>query len=400
MSDGQLLECFLERQDEAAFEALVRLHGPMVLGICRRLLENQNDAEDAFQATFLVLVRKAASVAPREMVGNWLYGVAYRTALKARAATAKRRKNERQVTEMPEREAVQEDDVWRDLQPLLDRELNRLPDKYRVPIVLCDLEGKTHKEAAGQLGWPEGTLSVRLMRARTTLARRLARHGLKLSVGTLAIELSHHGASACVPTSVVFSTVKAATSFAAGHAAAAGVILPNVAALTEGVLKSMLLTKLKIAAGVLLVVAATVGMGAAALIHAQKEDPATKELERLQGTWVAVSAERQGKEVPEEKVKEAKITLVISMDKFTLKTARGTGELKGTLKIDPTRQPKTMDWSALRPEDKNAVNAKGIYQLDGDTLRFCYGGQDRPSKFKTKADRDLDQRMHVFRREK
>ena len=153
-------------KDEAAFEALVRRHGPMVLGVCRRVLRNHHDAEDAFQATFLVLVRKAASIVPREMVANWLYGVAYRTALKARSMIARQRVRERQVTEMPEPEAAEPDDCWRDLQPLLDQELSRLPDKYRVPIVLCDLEGKTGKEAARQLGWPEGTVASRLARGR------------------------------------------------------------------------------------------------------------------------------------------------------------------------------------------------------------------------------------------
>src|SRR5262249_42961899 len=143
MTDGQLLECFLTRRDEAAFAALVRRHGPMVLGVCRRMLHNPHDAEDAFQATFPVLGRKAATIARRELLGNWLYGVAYRTALDARAAAARRRVREKQVSEMPEPEASASEDVWRDLRPLLDEELSRLPDKYRVPVVLCDLEGRT-----------------------------------------------------------------------------------------------------------------------------------------------------------------------------------------------------------------------------------------------------------------
>src|SRR5260370_41873179 len=135
LTDGQLLTLFIERRDEAAFEALVRRHGPMVLGVCRRLLRNPHDAEDAFQATFLVLVRKAASVLPREMVANWLYGVARQTSLKARAMAAKRKMRERQVTVMAEPETVSQDQ-WSDLQPLLDQELSCLPDKYRVAIVL------------------------------------------------------------------------------------------------------------------------------------------------------------------------------------------------------------------------------------------------------------------------
>src|SRR5687768_12897578 len=130
LTDGQLLTDYLSRRDEAALAALVRRHGPMVWGVCRRVLRNYHDAEDAFQATFLVLVRKAASIAARELVANWLYGVAHQTALKARATAARRKERERHVTEMPE-PAVTEQGLWCDLQPLLDEELSRLPDKYR-----------------------------------------------------------------------------------------------------------------------------------------------------------------------------------------------------------------------------------------------------------------------------
>src|SRR5262249_24945148 len=126
LTDGQLLDGYIRRREDAALAVLVRRHGPMVWGVCRRVLCNQQDAEDAFQATFLVLVRKAAAVVPRELVANWLYGVAHQTALKTRATTAKRRARERQVTEMPE-PAMTEPDVWHDLQPLLDQELSRLP---------------------------------------------------------------------------------------------------------------------------------------------------------------------------------------------------------------------------------------------------------------------------------
>jgi RNA polymerase sigma factor (sigma-70 family) len=244
MTDGKLLDCFLSQRDDAAFAALVRRPGPMVWGVCRRVLPNYHDAEDAFQATFLVLVRKAAAVQPKEMVANWLYGVASQTALKARSVAARRKGRERQVVEMPE-PAVEERDVWHDLQPLLDQELSRLPDKYRVPIVLCDLEGKTRKEAARQLGWPEGTVAGRLATARKMLARRLARRGVALSGGALAVVLSQKAASAGVPPSVVASTIKAATLVAAGHAAAAGVISIKVAALTTGVMRALLISKLK-----------------------------------------------------------------------------------------------------------------------------------------------------------
>ncbi len=274
LTDGQLLECFLARRDEAAFAALVMRHGPMVLGVCRRVLRNPHDAEDAFQATFLVLVRKAASVVPRELVGHWLYGVAYRTALKAKATAARRRAKERQVSDMPQAEAPAED-LWEDLQPLLDRELSRLPDAYQVPLVLCYLEGKSKKEVARQLGLPEGTVSSRLARARELLRRRLAGRGLALTAGALTAALSPVTASAAVPAPLMVSTVQAAALFAAGKAASAGVISAQVIVLTEGVLKAMLIAKLKIATAVL-VAGGILGTGAGILTQHVLAGPSTK----------------------------------------------------------------------------------------------------------------------------
>jgi RNA polymerase sigma factor (sigma-70 family) len=259
LTDGQLLDGFLSRRDEAAFGTLVRRHASMVWGVCRRIVHNHHDAEDAFQATYLVLARKAASIAPREMVANWLYGVAYRTAVKARMMAAKRKARERQVMHVPEPPVV-DADLWRDLQPVLDQELSRLPEKYRVTLLLCDLEGKSRKEAARQLAIPEGTLSSRLTTARTKLARRLTRRGVALSSAALAVPLAQNAATASVPAAVVSSTIKAAIPFAAGQAAA-GLLSPSVAALTEGVLDTMSLAKLKTAAAVVLAVA-ILGAGA------------------------------------------------------------------------------------------------------------------------------------------
>jgi RNA polymerase sigma factor (sigma-70 family) len=267
MSDGQLLESFIARRDEAAFEALVRRHGPMVLGVCRRLLRHVQDAEDAFQATFLVLVRKAASIMPREMVANWLYGVAFYAARKAQTAAARRGARERQVVDMPEPAVVAPDELGQDLQPLLDRELSRLPDKYRVPIVLCDLEGKSHREAALQVGCPQGTLSARLSRGRALLAKRLSRYGLALTGGALAAALGQAAAPAAVPMALLVSTVKAGTLTAAGQSVAAGLVSAKVAALTKGVLQTMLLTKLKIAMAVLLAVGLIAGVVTGTAYH-------------------------------------------------------------------------------------------------------------------------------------
>jgi RNA polymerase sigma factor (sigma-70 family) len=259
LSDGQLLGCFLERRDEAAFEALVRRHAPMVLGVCRRVVGNVHDAEDAFQATFLVLVRRAASVRPREAVGSWLYGVAYRTALGARARLVRRQAKERQVEEMPQPE-VEPAEPPRELLALLDRELNRLPEHYRVPVVLCDLEGRPRREVARRLGLPEGTLSSRLAKARKLLARRLKRHGPTLAGEALAAALTQEAASACVPNVLIVSTTRAALLVAADKAA--GAVPAQVAALAKGVVKAMLLNKLKVVTAGLLAAAITLGAGA------------------------------------------------------------------------------------------------------------------------------------------
>jgi RNA polymerase sigma factor (sigma-70 family) len=258
-TDGQLLGWFVEQHDEVALEALVRRHGPMVMGVCRRVLHNEHDAEDAFQATFLVLVRKAASIVPREKIANWLYGVAYQTAFRARVSNAKRRERQKQLMRVAQTSSVSPN-PWDDLRIFLDREVSRLPEKYRAPLVLCDLEGKTRTEAAQHLGWPEGSVSSRLARARALLARRLSRRGLVLSAGTLAGQISVHGAMAGVPASLVASTVKAASPVATGLAGASALISANVAALAEGVLRSMFRAKLKGVIGVLLVLGMAAGV--------------------------------------------------------------------------------------------------------------------------------------------
>src|SRR5262245_60813243 len=267
-TDGQLLEGFIARRDEDAFEALLSRHGPMVRGVCRRVLRNEADADDAFQATFLVLVRKAAEVRPRELVGNFLYGVAYRTALKARAAAARRRAKERRVRPMPH-PGSETEDAGHELRRLLDEELNRLPDKYRVAVVLCELEGRPRKQVARQLGVPEGTLSSRLATARRLLASRLARRGVAPAGAALAA-LGGEAARAAVPAALRAETVKAAALVAAGQAVT-GAASTAVAALTEGVLKDMLLTKLKVAALVVLAFAALAA--GAVLFHAAATEP-------------------------------------------------------------------------------------------------------------------------------
>jgi RNA polymerase sigma factor (sigma-70 family) len=257
-SDGKLLECFLAQREGSALEALVRRHGAMVWGVCRRVLANHHDAEDAFQATFLVLVRKASSIKPRDMVGNWLYGVARQTALKARARSATRQMREKQVSVMPE-PAQGPTDLSDDLTRLLDQELSQLPDKYRAVLVLCELEGKTLKVAAEQLGLPDGTVASRLARARNMLAKRLGRYKLAISAGALPALLAQQAAAAIVPAPVLAAAIKSALLVAGGKAM--GILSAPVVALTEEVVKAMLITKIGKISAVLLVVIASCGLG-------------------------------------------------------------------------------------------------------------------------------------------
>jgi RNA polymerase sigma factor (sigma-70 family) len=262
-TDRELLEQYVVCRNEAAFEALLRRHGPMVLGVCRRVLRNQADAEDTFQATFLVLVRKAAAIRSGN-VGSWLYGVAHNTARKALAMNRKRRTKEREAcSASPPRTA---EPGGYELQALLDAELSRLPDRYRVPLVLCDLEGKTIKEAARQLGWPQGTVATRLARARALLARRLAKHGLIVSAGMVTAALAHGSALASVSRALIHTTIQAATRYAASRGAATVLISAKVVALTEGVLQAMFLKKLRSAIFVFLLLA-TMGLAAGGLAH-------------------------------------------------------------------------------------------------------------------------------------
>ncbi len=402
-TDGQLLERFALRHEEEAFEALLRRHGPMVLGVCQRVLNDPHDAEDAFQATFLVLVRKARAIAKRDSVGSWLYGVAYRTALKARAEAAKRRVRERQAERMVNADPLT-DLAWRDLRPVLDEELNRLPQKYRAPLVLCYLEGKTNEEAAQQLGWTKGTVSGRLARARDLLRNRLTRRGLALSTGVLVTALSENAASAVMPAVLVDSTVKAAVLIAVGKSAAAGAVSAQVAVLTEGVMKTMFVTKLKILAAVVLAVSVA-GTGAGLLryhaqagaqtepkkeVKAKADRPSPKKAvagdkEKIVGTWKVISGEQAGKPVEGQQAEFSKVArFVITADKITVKALGLEHEDQEVFeyKLDPDKDPKVIELTGTKPEGKHV---KGIYALEGDKLKICMSDKEgeEPTEFKT-----------------
>src|SRR5262245_15421783 len=238
LSDHDLLQKFYGHGDgdEAAFHALLLRHGPMVLEVCRGVLGSEADAEDAFQATFLILARKASSIRKTASVGSWLHGVAYRTALKARARSAARRKFESRA---PVRPVSEPDDLtWREVRQVLHEELAGLAERYRAPLVACYLEGRTQDEAAAQLGVAKTTLKERLERARSMLRVRLVRRGLGPAAVLVATAWPSATTSACLPATLVSSTVKAAGMFAAGQTAAS-VVSAKVAALTQGVLRTM-----------------------------------------------------------------------------------------------------------------------------------------------------------------
>ncbi len=274
LSESELLERFARGHDESAFEALIARHGPMVLGVCRQLLRDPNDVDDAFQATFLVLVRKAGTLRRRDLLGNWLYGVAYRVATRARVLAARRTAKapfgqdavDRFDASQGGRAAVGDEPSGLDPEPRpwLHEEVSRLPEKYRVPVRLCYFEGLTHDEVAQRLGWPLGTVKGRLARARDLLRRRLTRRGVTLSATALTSHLALPDARAAVPTPLECATIKAAQAVAVARGASistvSAVSLP-VAALTDGVLQTMIMTHAKsIVVTLLVVCAVTAGM--------------------------------------------------------------------------------------------------------------------------------------------
>ena len=241
LSDRQLLEKFIAGRDEAAFAGLMQRFGGIIWRVCRRVLPREQDAEDAYQAVFVLLARRATAIRKREAVGSWLYGVAYRVALRAKRAAGRRQNREmRAVTSRPESSPPTEA-AFRELQQILDDEVHCLPDKYRMPFVLCCLEGMSKAEAARELGWKEGTVSGRATQARRLLQARLARRGITVSAALTAVALAQNSASAAPPLLVSVST----QAILAGQAA--GGVSPTAVALANGVLRGMLAAKFKAA---------------------------------------------------------------------------------------------------------------------------------------------------------
>jgi RNA polymerase sigma factor (sigma-70 family) len=260
LTEAQLLDRFATTHDDAAFEAIVRRHGRAVLAVCRRLLHDPHEAEDAFQATFLVLARRAGSISRSRPIGPWLVGVAYRIASKARVASARRRRRESVVAGRRVEAVDAPAPITIDLGPVLWEELNRLPHKYREPVVLCWVEGHSHDEAADLLRWPVGTVKGRLHRAKETLRTRLSNRGITAPAAGLSAWFSSEAAAAIVPPPLLGSTLKSAVLIASGASLLAGTVPAGVALLARGALQTMFLTKLSIAtASVALVGTSLVG---------------------------------------------------------------------------------------------------------------------------------------------
>jgi len=371
LSDSQLLEQFALHRNERAFEALLHRHGPLVFSVCRRMLFHRQDAEDAFQATFLVLARKAGGITRRSLLSNWLYGVALRVAGRARKNALRRRAREPQDGDLA---AVTREEMSAnpELAALLHEEVQRLPDKYRKPVVLCYLEGRTNEEAAAQLQWPVGTVKTRLARAREMLCARLTRRGVALT----AVLLLAGTLPAAVPAALLEGTFRASLKFAAGTASAVGAATPQSLALATGVLRAMLLTKLKtLSAGVLAVVLAGVG-GLA--YHGLAADPPSKDDKKaaapkedkdaILGTWVVEAVEVEGRDMSDtdegKKIKGSVLT--VTADEMTIVTMEGGGK-KTTYKykLNPAVKPKAID------RIDGADSIESVYSLDGDTLKIC-----------------------------
>jgi RNA polymerase sigma factor (sigma-70 family) len=377
LADERLLRDYVASRDAGAFAAIVRRHGGMVSAVCRRMLWREQDVEDAFQATFLVLMRRAPSLSKPKLLGNWLYGVAYRIASKIRSANIRERTREAPMVDLPAPEA--NDDVsWRDLRPILDDELQRLPQRYRGPIVLFYLEGKSADEVARALGRPRGTILSQLARARERLRVRLACRNLALPAGVLASLLERTASSdAAIPESLLHWGTQA-------HASTAGVST-QAKRLAQQVLKEMLRSRLytigTLLLGVLLVL--LVGILSYRAILAPPvsvvQPDARPDFDRLQGDWQVVNVELDGRDLPEDQFPFARLRIQGDTILHEGGTLGKIHQMEVTFRLHPEQQPKAMDMQSVgyHTEKHNA-----IYELEGDTLTICRpDDEERPTQF-------------------
>jgi RNA polymerase sigma-70 factor (ECF subfamily) len=359
-ADGQLLQRFVSAQDRAAFETLLGRHGPMVLGVCRRLLRHEQDAEDAFQATFLALARKATAIRRHQSLAGWLYRTAYRAALRLRAGA---RRACRLVEDVPAREPGPAGTT--ELRPLLDEEIGRLPERYRLPVVLCYLEGRSTEEAAQVLGCARGTVFSRLAWARERLRNRLLRRGLAPAAAA-ALTGALTPASEAVPPELAAGVVRAAGAYAMGKGIEAGFVPARVTALTEGVLQTMSRTKLKVATALLLGLGIT--LGGAWLCPRQPSGTGQARAE-------PPVARAVGKREAKARGKKEEGVSVRTLPPVVVRTVPAAGETavsaKDTKEIRVTFSKKMTDgswsWSQLSAETFPTVAGKVRYEKDGRT---------------------------------
>lgn len=407
-SDQQLLERFTTLRDRDAFAVLMERHGPLVWSTCCRLLKDIHTAEDAFQATFMILVRKAGAIRRGATLPSWLHRVAFRVALYARTQAGRLRIEPTEVDTMPAPEPNNEAE-WKELRPILDEEINCLPEKYRTPIVLCYMQGKTNEEAARLLGWTKGTLSGRLARARDLLRARLTRRGITLSTGAVVAACGELTGTAAVPATLMQSTFDAMSLIAAGQPLATGAVSAAAAALVKGALAEMTASKLRVFVLALLCVtvmgtstgAAIFWAGAGQAVDKIAEppkkaapplDPSKVDLEKLQGTWGIVVCKLDGSHIAESLTTPAKDPYPFVFEGNMLRLREEQTHVEGRIRhlfaniaydkpvsllfsLDAEKKPKTVDFL-----DGDVV-IRGIYRFDGDKLELCVGGPIRPTEF-------------------
>jgi RNA polymerase sigma factor (sigma-70 family) len=389
LSDAQLLERFAGDRDEAAFEALVARHGPMVLGACRGVLHNPHDAEDAFQATFLVLARQARSLWVKGSLASWLYQIAVRIAVQARADAERRRRLESQAADVRERQDDPAGRLEPDLILMLYHEIDRLPEKYRAPVILCHLEELTHEAAAQMLRCPIGTVHGRLSRARDLLRRRLSRRGVALPAGLAACGLSGGSSlAAAVPDPLRYATLRAALNLAAGQGISTAVGSTSAGALLAATLRTMTLSTLKTAAATILFIGLAVGawlsIGRSPAVmlgtadeparprpETVKQPPPRTDAEAIQGTWVVTTIEQVSHQSTEDEkayFKTGQCTITITADQLTFDVDKS----RSGYRLVPTTTPKRMLFT-MTDDPRGLVVAIAIYELEGDNLKICLG---------------------------
>jgi RNA polymerase sigma factor (sigma-70 family) len=368
-TDAELLACFTGRREETAFAELVRRHGPLVLGVCRKLLRHEQDAEDAFQATFLVLARRAGSVYSAVVLPSWLYGVATRLAARIRTANYRRRAREAPLVD-PATPGPQPDPEAGDVAATLHEEIGRLPERYRAPVILCYLEGKTNEEAAQVLDCPPGTVFSRLARARERLRDRLKRRALVLSAGALATALAAlpQDARAAVPSEFALTTAHLAARVAVGRWGRRPDVPAHLVDLAGHGLPSPFRRGLAAAVAVLLLIGLA---GTLALLFRGWREVEQPVPNRLQGTWTLQAMVMDGVPVPPGM--QGQVTFDADQMVFQTPLMR----MAGPYRIDAEKKPIQIDWTPLQ-----AV-LHGIARRHGDALTICINltGGEPPTDF-------------------